>query len=203
MIITHHGHFFLKLQAGDTVVAVNPVSKDSKQKSSKFGADIALTSLNHEDLNGTSEMTYGEKKPFEIFGPGEYEVKGVAIKGFQSESNYDGDHLINTIYVLKMDGLNVCILGALGNAKLPEEALESLEEVDILITPVSDDTLSPSEAYKLAVSLETKMIIPLGDKEKIKQFTKESGDRKIEKGEKLTLKKKDLDGKLGEIFLFE
>ena len=53
MIITNQGHYFLKIQQGDTVVAVNPISKDSSKKSTKFGADISISSLNHEDLNGS------------------------------------------------------------------------------------------------------------------------------------------------------
>ncbi len=202
MIITNQGHYFLKIQQGDTVVAVNPISKDSSKKSTKFGADVSISSLNHEDLNGTSEMVFGEKVPFQITGPGEYEVKDITIKGFGSESNYDGDSLINTIYLLRIEGVNICILGALGNPKLPEEAIESLEEVDILFVPVSKDTLSASEAYKVAVSLEAKLIVPLGEDADLKQFAKEAGSEKIEKMEKLTIKKKDLEGKDGEVFMF-
>src|SRR3984885_5824382 len=98
MIITYLGGEFIKVQFGDTVLAFNPISKDSKLKTSKFGADIVLSSLNHPDMNGVDQISFGDKKPFVISGPGEYEVKGVFIKGLPSESNYDGEKRINTIY---------------------------------------------------------------------------------------------------------
>ncbi len=59
MIITYHGGEFFKVQFGDTVLAFNPISKDSKLKSSRFGADIALVSLNHPDMNGVESRVFG------------------------------------------------------------------------------------------------------------------------------------------------
>ena len=207
MIITKLGNHFIKLQSGDTVIAVNPVSKDSKEKSSKFGANVALVSLNHPDMNGASDMSFGEKAPFIISGPGEYEVKGIFVKGFASHSHYaakkESDEKLNTVYFMNMDNMSICILGAMSDEKLSEEALESVEEVDILFIPVSKDTLPAALAYKIAVSLEPKMIIPLGDPDEVKTFIKEAGADKPEKMEKLTLKKKDLDGKEGEIVLLD
>jgi L-ascorbate metabolism protein UlaG (beta-lactamase superfamily) len=65
--------------------------------------------------------------------------------------------------------------------------------------------LAPSAAYKLAVSLEPKIIIPthygdVGAKDALKVFLKEAGESpKAE--EKLTLKKKDLEGKEADIIV--
>lgn len=203
MIITKPGRFFIKLQAGDNIVAVNPVSKDSKEKTSRFGADVALVSLDHVDMNGISEVEFGEKKPFSIIGPGEYEVRGVFIKGFAGVSNYGGKEKINTVYFVNMDNVSFCFLGATSVAKLGDEALEAVDEIDILFVPVSKDTLSASDAYKLAISLEPKLIIPIGDEDMIKAFVKESGEEKPGKLDKLVIKKKDLEGKEGDIVLLE
>lgn len=203
MIITSNGHHSIKLQTGDTVIAVNPVSKNSSLKSAKFGADIALVSINHPDWNGAEDMFYGDKTPFIIKGAGEYEVKGVFIKGFNSDSKYDDGEYNNRIYSVSMDGLHVCFLGALSESKLSDEAVEALIDIDVLFVPVSKDTLQPNDAYKLAVSLEPKVIIPLGDEELIKNFVKDGPSSKPEKLDKLTIKKKDLDGKQGEIILLQ
>ncbi|MEK7556865.1 MAG: MBL fold metallo-hydrolase, partial [Patescibacteria group bacterium] len=73
MVITYHGLESFKVQFGDTVLAFNPVSKDSKLKTAKFGADIALISMHHEDMNGAEQVSFGEKKAFVVEGPGEYE----------------------------------------------------------------------------------------------------------------------------------
>ncbi len=207
MIITYYGLQFVKLQAGDTVVAFNAPSKDSKYKKNSFGANIALTSINHPDFNGGALLARGDKSAVVIDGPGEYEIQGVFIKGIQSESNYSVQKRINTIYHLSMDGMNVCFLGAISTTTLSAEAKEALSEVDILFVPIGGDgVLTPSDAYKLAVSIEPKIIIPVqfekGDKN-LKLFLKEGGDEKAEMLEKLTLKKKDLDGKEAEVMVIE
>jgi hypothetical protein len=203
MIITYHGLEFVKLQVGDTVLGFNPPSKDSKLKKTSFGADIALVSINHPDFNGAAGLSRGEKNPFIISGPGEYETKGIFIKGFPSESSYGGKAHINTIYSLSVDNMNICFLGAINNGTLKSETKEALDEIDILFVPIGGEgVLSASEGYKLAVSLEPKLIIPIhfeaGDKN-IKTFLKEGGSEKTEVLEKLTLKKKDLEGKEGDI----
>ena len=86
MIITYQGGEFFKVQFGNTTLAFNPISKDSKLNSSRFGADIALITMNHQDFNGIEQVSHGDVKPFVISGPGEYETKGVFIKGFLSKS---------------------------------------------------------------------------------------------------------------------
>src|SRR5581483_19983 len=87
MVITYLGGAFVKVQFGDITLAVNPVSKDSKKfKPSRFGSDIALVSLNHPDMAGLDQVSFGEKQAFSITGPGEYEIKDVFIKGFKSDS---------------------------------------------------------------------------------------------------------------------
>src|SRR5258708_39937170 len=80
MVITYFGHEFFKIQLGDLTLAINPISKDSKLKGARFGADIALISTNDPDGNGVDQVAFGERQPFVIEGPGEYEVKNVFIK---------------------------------------------------------------------------------------------------------------------------
>jgi hypothetical protein len=201
MILTYHGGQFIKAQSGDTVVAINPISKSSKMKSTKFGADAGLISMNTPECNGVDEISFGDKKPFIATGPGEYEVKDIFIKGFGSEGVNGKDRMINTIYTVSFDGINLCFLGALSNEELTDEAIESLTDIDILFVPVGGETLAPAKAYKLAVKLEPKLIIPLGDDADIKAFLKEGAVSAPEKLDKLTLKRKDLDGKEGDIIL--
>src|SRR3989338_9056611 len=100
MVITYLGGECFKVTQGDLTIALNPPSKDSSLKVSKFGSDIALVSLNHEDFNGTDTVAFGEREPFVINGPGEYEIKGIAVRGFPSESNFGGEKGINTVYAI-------------------------------------------------------------------------------------------------------
>jgi len=201
MIITNYGKQFFKVQLGDTVLALNPISKDSKSKASRFGADVALVSLNTPDLNGVDSVTYGDKEPFIISAPGEYEVKGIFIKGFLTNVARGNKNLVNTIYLISLEGINICFLGALQNFDMDAKTKEALEAIDILFIPINGkDVLMPDEAHKIATKLGPKIIIPMDyEQENLKQFLKESGEEKVSSIDKLTVKKKDLDGKNGEV----
>lgn len=208
MIITHHEGACIKISAGDTTLVFGPVSKRSKKyKPVNFGADIAFIPLNHPDMNGGADAARGEKVPFQITGPGEYEVKEVTAAGFGTTSEYGGSTRINTVYSLHFDGLHVLYLGAIGSTELPKELLE-MDSPDVVIVPIGDEgALAPAEAQKLAVKLEAKIIIPIlydlsdrqaGDKS-LKQFLKEAGAEGTKAVEKLTIKPRDLAGKEGEV----
>lgn len=208
MIITYFGGEFFRIQFGDTILAFNPISKESKLKQSRFGADIVLSTAYHADFNGIDQVNHGDKKPFVISGPGEYEIKNVFIKGLPSESKYGGNDLINTIYIVSLENMNICFLGAINNHELKTETIEALDEIDILFVPIGGNgVLDPVKAYKFAVSLEPKIIIPMhyddiGTKDALKTFLKEAGENPKPES-KLTLKKKDLEGKEGDIILLD
>lgn len=203
MIITYLGLETFKLQVGDLTLAINPPSKDSSHKVSKFGADITLSSLIHEDMNGGADFFFGEKKPFVISGPGEYEVKDVFIRGLPGVSEYQGEKLINTIYTIALDNIRVTYLGAQNSKALSAETKEGIGETDVLIVPIGGDgVLDPASAYQLAVSLEPKIIIPMHyDKKSLETFLKEGSQQAADMVEKLTIKRKDIDGKEGVIIV--
>ena len=205
MIITYQGVEFFKVQFGDTTIALNPISKDSKFKPTRFFADIALVSLNNPDMNGIENLSYSGKDPFIISGPGEYEVKDVFIKGFASKSMYGGKEKINTIYSVTLENMNICFLGALSDINLSSDVKESLGDVDILFLPIGDDgVLDAAKAEKLSVEIAPKIIIPMhfgevGVKDALKKYLKEAGADNVKPVDKLTLKKKDLEGKAGDV----
>ena len=215
MIITYHGVDFFKVSFGDTTIAINPISKDSKIKGARFGSDITLVSLNSPEHNGVDVTSRGDKESFLISGPGEYEVSGVFIKGFLSKSDYSQieskalSGKINTIYNVALEGMNICFLGALLDTNLSAEAKEAMEEVDVLVVPIGGDgVLDATVAHKLAVQFEPKIIIPahygyVGDVGALKKFLKEAGEEDVKPIDKLTLKKKDLEGKEGDVVVLE
>ncbi|MBU3668797.1 MAG: hypothetical protein FGM57_02415 [Candidatus Taylorbacteria bacterium] len=211
MIVTYLGHEYFKVQYGDLTIAINPPSKNSKFKSSKFGANVVLQTLEHEDMNGGVDLSYGDTVPFVISGPGEYETNGIFVHGVAGNSEYDAKNAprgngkrINTIYSLTVDGINMLFLGA-QSGQLPSTLSDAIDTVDLLFVPIGgeeDGVLSPKDAYKIALNLEAKMVIPMhfkNDKdENLKSFLKEAGSS-AGALDKLTIKRKDLDGKEGEV----
>jgi L-ascorbate metabolism protein UlaG (beta-lactamase superfamily) len=206
MIITYFGKQFFKITQGEMTLSFNPVSKASKTGiTAKFGADIALITTNHPDYNGLEQLTHGERVPFAVTGPGDYEVKEIFIKGMMSDALLDGKKYINTIYSLVIDNINIAFLGALSDGEISKEARETISSPDILFVPVGGKgLLDAKSAAKLASSLEPKMIIPMDyDDASLKAFLKESGEEKAETVEKLTLKLKDIETKEGEVVVLK
>lgn len=199
------------------VIALNPVSKSSKSGAiAHFGADIALVTANHPEYNGVERLSHGEREPFVINGPGDYEIKEIFIKGVMSEAFIadlakDGasKKYVNTIYLFSVDGINIAFLGALGNAELSKESREALNNPDVLFIPVGGlpaqagkGMLDAKTAAKFTSSLEPKLIVPMDyDDASLKVFLKELGEEKAEVAEKLTLKRKDLDNREGEVVI--
>jgi L-ascorbate metabolism protein UlaG (beta-lactamase superfamily) len=206
MIITYFGKQFFKIQQGEMVLAFNPVSKSSKTGiTAHFGTDIALVTTNHPDYNGVEQLSHGEREPFIISGPGDYEVKEIFIKGVLSNALISGKKYINTIYLFSVDDINIAFLGALADAEFSKETREAINSPDILFIPVGGKgMLDAKVAAKLASSLEPRLIIPMDyDDASLKAFLKELGEEKAETVEKLTLKGKDLDNKEGEVVVLK
>lgn len=215
MIVTYLGHESFKIQYGDLTIAINPPAKDSEYKSTKFGADVVLQTLEHRDMNGGSDLSYGERVPFIISGPGEYETNGIFVHGIAGSSEYDlkngnkdagqDGKRVNTIYSLSVDGINMLFLGA-QFGPLPSTLSDAIDTVDLLFVPIGGNGVyDAKEAYKVAMNLEAKVVIPMHFKsekdESVKQFMKEAGASAGGALDKLTIKKKDVENKEGEVIL--
>jgi len=207
MVITYHGLGMVKVTQGDLTAVFNPIGKGGTMKGARFGADLALVSCNHENWNGIEQVTNTSKVPFVVNGPGEYEVGGLYIKGFWVEQDDNGTKFINTAYSLILDGVNLCHLGALSTKEIREKMKEKVGGIDVLFIPIAIDgvrALSPSDAHSLVSELEPSIIVPLWvgpkgeDKRALESFQKSCGVAPKQE-EKLTLKKKDLEGKEGEL----
>jgi hypothetical protein len=209
MIITPHGAEFFKVSFGDTTLAFNPISKSSKLKQTRFGADIALISLEHPDMNGFEQLAHGEKDPYVVRGPGEYEIRDILIKGYPTKSLYGGVELINTAYLVTFEKMFILFLGATNTRDLPKELKEALDSIDILFIPIGGEgVLEAKRAYELAVSISPHIIVPthfegVGEKDALVKFLKEEGSTADNHNpvNKFTVKTKDLEDKQNEIVI--
>ena len=193
MVITYQGGQCFKVSFGDTTLAFDPIAKQSKLPSVKFGADVAFISLNHPNFNGADQAAHSTKEPYVVQGPGEYEVGEVTARGYGVKTTYDGVERYNTIYQVRLEEMNIIFLGALGSAEIDPKILGEFGDIDILFVPIGGgDVLDVPQASKLAVKLEAKCIIPMHyDKNALAAFLKEIGSDAAPV-DKLTLKKKDL-----------
>lgn len=202
MIVTYQGESCLKIQYGDFTLAYNPPKKTSDGKVPRFGANVVLVSTHTDETNGPENMEYGQTVPFVIDGPGNYEITGLSIEGIGDSVTIDGTNYINTVYRMNLDGMNLVFLGLATDSMLTPEFRGKIGTCDIIFVPLGHDGLSNQMAYKMSIGSDASLIIPIGSEDsKIKSFLKEAGQDKVTSIDKLTVKKKDLVGKEGEVVL--
>lgn len=206
MVIQYFGKQFFKISQGDFVVAINPISKDSKDfNKAKFGSNAVLVTTNHVDYNGIDSATFGENTPFVIDGPGEYEVGEMYVQGFESRAEINKKEYVNTIYLITLDDIKIAFMGALSSKdSIDKHFIESVDEPDLFFVPIGGtSSIDAATAQKLANSINAKMVVPMEyDAAALKMFQKEAGAEGVKPIDKLTVKKKDFIGKAGEVVIF-
>lgn len=210
MIITYYGKQHFKLQQGDTVVAINPISKETGLdiKPTKFGSELVLCSVRHSDYNGFENAEYNGKEPFQIYGPGSYEINGNLFNGFKSEALIENETFINTVYFFTLEDISFCFLGDLAHSNIDQKIKEHSDVVDVVFVPIGGaGTLDPVQAAKLVKVFSPKVIIPMDygtdrDKGSLDAFLKEvSSGAKPEP--KYVFKKSDLSTLNGHVVVLE
>lgn len=205
MVITYYGLSCFKIQSGDVVLAIDPFSKESGLVPPRFEAHAVLSTHDHENHNNIEALaSKSEDGAFKITGPGEYEFKGIVVRGIASyhDAKEGKSKGRNTIYVIEWEGMKIVHLGDYGEKELRSDVQESLGTPDIMFIPVggeSGGTIDAEAAAKLLNNVEPRIIIPMhykiaGLKDKldtVEAFMKEMGE-KAEPEDKFTIKKKDL-----------
>ena len=161
MTITWYGQSCFRLESKDVSLLIDPFSPEIGLKPPKIKDNIVLVSHQHHDHNNIEGMP---EESFLIKGPGEYEVKGVFIKGIKSfhDKSQGQERGLNTIYVIKIEDISLAHLGDFGQDKLSEEQVEKIGEVDILMIPIGGTyTVNYKEAVEMIHEIEPKIVIPM------------------------------------------
>ena len=201
MVISYHGGQCFKVSFGDTTLAFNPISKQSKLTETKFGSDAAFVTFWHPDFNGVDQVAHGSKQPFVADTPGEFEIGSVVARGFGVKTTYDKVESFNTIFQVRLEDMNLVFLGALSDPEIDPKILGELGDIDILFIPIGGgDMLGVPQAAKLANKLEAKLVIPMHyDDAALKTFLKEESKDGLKPVDKLTIKKRDVVVMSGEV----
>lgn len=119
---------------------------------------------------------------FHLPGAGEYEKAGVAVVGIPNGQN--------TIYVVKIEGINLCYLGKIAQ-ELRSEEIKEIGSVDILFLPLGEDgTLPTKKALQLLSKIDPHVVIPMLYSD-LEEFKKSEGISCSEQ-EVLKIRKVDL-----------
>lgn len=161
-----------------------------------FQGDVVLVTHDHEDHNNIKAV---KGDYFLVKGPGEYEIKGIFVKGIGSfHDNENGkERGKNTIYTIEAEGMKFCHLGDLGQTQLTDEQLDGIGHVDILMIPVGGEyTIDSSKAPKIIGQIDPKIVIPMHYElpklkfklDSVEKFLKAMGKNSLEAQDKLTVK---------------
>ena len=139
------------------------------------------------------EISFGDHlviNGFTFPGPGEYEKGGAIINGIADQGN--------TIFVVNIEEMNLCHLGAL-NHDLSEDEAKQIGDVDILFLPLGFEPASLKIALKNLAKIDPRVIIPM-EYADLAEFKKSEG---ITDGELdiLKIKKVDLPDEERKIFI--
>ena len=191
MVLTYHGDNYFKIQSGSFTMLIDPTN----QRSFK-GANLVLNTLKPPLAERPPRGSAEEQGPVWIENQGEYESSGVEVRGVSIgvSAGPDGKPKEKTAYKVMLDEITIGVLGFL--SKTPnEEAMEILGGVDLLIVPAGGKyIIGAKEAATVIKSLSPKIVVvaPLGNP---KDLLDELDGGKVSPEEKLTLKKKDFEGK--------
>ena len=194
MDITWLGHSCFVIKGKEKTIITDPCHPSLGYSSCEPKADIVTLSHFHP---GHSYIEGVANKPKQIKGPGEYEIGGAFITGITTfHDNQEGRiRGKNTIYVIEIDGINLCHLGDLGH-QLPPQLIGELGAVDILFLPVGEISTIPVDiAVETVRQLNPHIVIPMhyktealvGNLEPLDKFLKKMEIREAEAKPKLSI----------------
>lgn len=160
MDITWYGHACFLLKGSTLSVVTDPFDDSFGYRPGKLQAELVTIS------GSGPRHSYVERvgDPRKVLtGPGEYEISEVFILGIRTfrDAKKGAERGKNTAYHIKMDGLTICHLGAIGHVPTSDQA-SAIGDVDVLLVPVGGGgALTPSQAVETIALLEPKVIIPM------------------------------------------
>jgi len=188
MVINYFGNGCFRLQSGETSILLD-------SDNNRLKADVSL-----KTLAPTDTIDEVGDEGVSISFPGEFEIKGIEINGYQIEKE-STDKFLKTAYVVEWEEMKFVFLGHLSqpvDATLTEE----FSEPDILFLPIGGDHyLEPDVAAKIAKQLEARIVIPSFYKSPA-EFLKAFG-KKGEEMDKLVFKKKDIETDKGRVVVLK
>ncbi len=175
MDIIWHGKTCFTVRAKKVTVVIDPTEAAGKLK-----GDMVLSCLKDR-----VEVEGGKKV---IDWPGEFEVAGVPIVGFQAWTGGKTDEKAEeiVIYFFKVGGVKFCHLGELGHV-LTSEMVNKIGDIDVLMIKAGPSSnLDAKKGLEIVEAIDPRVVIPMGDVE-ADNFLKELGESNPEAQDKFTI----------------
>ena len=160
MEITWLGLSSLLINSRDKMLLCNPYDLGHQNHAPEINrADIITFCKNGDSERLNAPLNEDVKL---VNGPGEYEISNYYIAGIPTaiqEGLPSGG--INTVYLIRSEGLVLCHLGLLSQRLAPNQ-LELLRQTQILIAPLGlKETLGFGEIQEIISAIQPRIFIPL------------------------------------------
>lgn len=213
MKIKYLGHScFLLTESTGTSVLCDPY-KDVGYEMPEVSADAVTISHHHYDHDNVGAVG---GNPVVLDMEKGYDLPGVEINAISSY--HDGAHGAlrgdNVIFKFRMDGLDVCHLGDLGEECTPE-LIEAILPVNVLLIPVGGNyTIDAAAAKEYVDRIMPDVVIPMHyrskgcalDIDKVDEFVSLFEDENaevIEAGNEIELNRSSFDGERTKIIIMK
>ncbi len=204
MKIEYLGHSCFKLtESTGTSIVCDPYSDEIGYAMRKVSADAVTVSHGHYDHNAVQNV---DGAPLLIDGGQNNGLAGVEINSIKSfhDTSRGKKRGENTIFKFRMDGIDVCHLGDLGE-KCSSDLIQTLLPVDVLLIPVGGTyTIDAEMAKEYVDRIMPDIVIPMHyrtrdcklDIDRVDEFTGLFDGDSVEESEKcgIELSRKDLTG---------
>jgi len=159
MEITWLGHACFRLRSEEAVVITDPFPSTLGLRMGNQTATIVTVSNSHPNHSNWQELS-GEPRLFKA--PGEYEFKGVSVRGVMTPiSQGTTRDRRNVAYSIEMENVSVCHLGDIDTPLSPSQ-IDELSPVDVLLIPTGGGcTLDLERAAQMLQDFDPKIVIPM------------------------------------------
>jgi L-ascorbate metabolism protein UlaG (beta-lactamase superfamily) len=213
MKIAYLGHSsFLLTESTGTTIVTDPYDSAVGFEMPQIKADAITISHHHYDHDKVSAVG---GNPVVLSKEGSYELSGVEISSIKSfHDNERGKKRgENLIFKFRMDGIDICHLGDLGE-ECSSELIEMLLPVNVLLIPVGGTyTLDAAMAKEYVDRLMPDIVIPMHYKTKKSKLDIERFDSFVElfeeenveylQGSSLEILRDDLNGESTKVVVME
>lgn len=189
MEITWYGLSCFRLtERGLASVVTDPFKNVVGLPQTKLKADVVTIS---HDAPGHNYLDTVQGYTYALTRPGEYEIQGVMITGIATMQNLD--ERPNVLYMFDFGGVTVAHLGDM-NQVPPQNQIEALERVDVLLVPVGGGrSLNAAQAAELVSMIEPSLVVPMHfqlpglklDLDGVERFLNEMGVTEVEQESRL------------------
>ena len=160
MDISWLGNSAVRIQSGQTAVLTDPYYAADGWTMPNTSADIVTISLDHP-RHANANAVNGS--PRVLRGPGEYEIANFYISGIGTPFGNAEDRSarqVNTVYMMRAEGLRVCHAGAVVPA-LTSRQLDELNNIEVLVVDAGGGAAAKRVA-RLVNQIGPRIVVPVG-----------------------------------------